>query len=105
MLARFLGVVCLFALGFMVAQADEIKGKVKKVDADKSVLTLTVDDKDQTFNVPKDAKVVALFGKKVKKAQLQDLPGGLGALKEGTSVTVTTEKKDNKDVVIQVKLD
>jgi Cu/Ag efflux protein CusF len=105
MLSRLFGVSCLLVLGIAVAGADEIRGKVKKVDAEKSTITITIDDKDQNFDVPKEARVVGLFGKKAKKAQQLDLPGGLAAIKEGANVTITTEKKDNKDVVSQVRVD
>ena len=105
MLRKLLAVVCLFALSFAVINADEIRGKVKKVDTGKNAITITTtDDKDQSFDVPKDAKIVGLFGKKAKKAQIEDLPGGLSALKEGASVTIFTEPKDGKQVVNQVKL-
>jgi Cu/Ag efflux protein CusF len=106
MLNRVLGAAaCLLALTFAVVSADEVKGRVKKVDSDKGTLTLTVNDKDQTFTIPKEAKIVGLFGKKIKKAQLLDIPGGLTGVKEGVEVTVTTDKKDNKDVVSQVKVE
>jgi len=85
--------------------AEEVKGKVKSVDAEKSTITITVDDKDQTLDVSKDVKVTHLVGKKEKKAESQDLPGGLGALTAGTAVTMTTEKKDDKDVVTAIKVD
>ncbi len=105
MFRRLFAAACVLALAVAFVQGDEVKGKVKKVDSDKNTVTLTVDDKDQTFDTTKDTKVVALYGKKLKKAQQQDVPGGLGAVKEGTAVTLTTEKKDSKDVVIQLKLD
>ena len=98
-------VLGLLALMVGAALADEVKGKIKKVDAEKNTLTITVNDKDQTFELTKEAKVVALYGKKLKKAQQQDVPGGLSSLKEGTAVTLTTEKKDAKEQVVQVKLD
>ena len=104
-MSRLLAVACLLVLGFAVVQGDEIKGKVKKVDSDKNTLTITVADKDQTFNVPKDAKIVALFGKKLKKAQLLDLPGGLSAVKVGAEVTVSTTTKGDVPLVTQVKLE
>jgi Cu/Ag efflux protein CusF len=103
--SRLFGVASLLVFGLAVASADDVRGKVKKVDADKGTITITVDDKDQTFDVPKEAKVVGIFGKKLKKAQQLDLPGGLAAIKEGANVTITTDKKDNKDVVSQVKVE
>jgi Cu/Ag efflux protein CusF len=105
MLRQCLAIISLFALSIVIVNADEVRGKVKKVDTGKNAITITnSDDKDQTFDVPKDAKIVGLFGKKLKKAQIEDLPGGLTAIKEGASVTVFTEPKDGKQVVSQVKL-
>ena len=85
-------------------RADTIPGKVKSVDAEKNTITLTVGDKDQTLSVPKDTKIFTLVGKG-KKAQPQDVTDGLKGVKEGQSVVVTTEKKDDKDVVTQIKVE
>jgi len=92
-------------LGLAIVQADEIRGKVKSTDADKSTITVTVDDKDQTLPVVKDAKIYRLVGKKIKKAQPEDVPGGLNGLASGTDVTLTTDKSDGKDVVKTVKVE
>ena len=76
--------------------ADEIRGKVKSVDADKATITVTAGDADQTLNVAGDAKVTGLFGKKLKKAVTQDVPGGLRGVQQGAEVSLTTEAKDGK---------
>lgn len=86
-------------------RAEEIKAKVKSVDADKSTITITVDDKDQTLDVAKDVKVTHMVGKNEKKSQSEDVAGGLGGLTAGTAVTLTTDKKDDKTVVTQIKVD
>jgi hypothetical protein len=86
-------------------RAAEIRGKVKTTDTDKGTVTVTVDDKDTTLSVAKDAKITQLVGKKPKKAQAQDVPGGLGGLAAGKDVTLTTEPKDGKDVVTQIKVE
>ena len=104
MLRKFSWAVAALFLGTGVVSADSIPGKVKSVDATKSTITVTVDDKDQTFTVAKDSKIFQLVGKG-KKAQPQDLADGLTGLKEGQTVVLTTEKKDDKDVVTQIKLD
>ena len=44
-------------------RAETISGKVKSVDPEKSTITLTVGDNDQTLNVPKDTKIFTLVGK------------------------------------------
>ena len=97
--------VLVVAVGAGRAKAEEIRGKAKNVDGDKGTITLTGGDADQTFNVAGDAKVVGLFGKKIKKASTGDLPGGLRGVKVGSEVTLTTDTKDAKSVVTQVKVE
>ncbi len=81
-----------------VAPATEIKGKIAKVNAEDHTLTVTADGKDETFQIDNEARFLALG----RKRQLQDLPGGLSGVKEGGDVTLTTEKKEGKDVVTKV---
>jgi hypothetical protein len=93
--------VCgVFALVVAVGclMAAEYKGKVKSVDADKNTITVTVDDKDKEFKVPADAKIVNAKGKDVKNGLKNEK-----AFKAGAAVTVTTEKKDGKEVVTEIK--
>ena len=59
--------VLMFSTGSLFA--DEVKGKLKSVDADKHTLTVTFIDKDQTFVLATDVKTVHLVGKKAKKAR------------------------------------
>ena len=76
--------------------ADVLKGKVKSVDEKK--ITVTIDEKDKTFDVSKDVKVVSVG----KKAKLTDVPGGIAAVKAGDEVTLTTEKKGEKETVTEI---
>jgi Cu/Ag efflux protein CusF len=94
MLRRLLctAVALLFVTGGLLAA--EVKGKVKSVDADKGTITVTVGEQDQTFTVAKDAKVSVGKVKDVK--DIKDL-------KVGANVTLTTEKKDGKEVVTGIK--
>jgi hypothetical protein len=105
MLRWLAGAVAVLVLGLAIVQADEIRGKVKSTDPDKNTITVTVDDKDQTLPVVKDAKIYRLVGKKIKKAQPENVPGGLSGLTSGTDVTLTTEKQDGKEVATQVKVE
>lgn len=79
--------------------AEEIKGKIKKVDADAMTVTVTTDDgRDQVVHVGKDTRVTGPNGK--------DLKSGIKShqLKEGTEVTVTTEMRGGKTVATGISL-
>jgi hypothetical protein len=93
-------VVALFVLsvGLVMAADKEAKGTIKKVDADKGTITVTVDGKDQDFMIGADAKIVDAAG--------ADLKDRLKAadLKAGAKVTVTCTTKDGKDVCTKVQL-
>jgi Cu/Ag efflux protein CusF len=92
-------------LGASKLSADEIKGKVTSIDPDKHTITLSVGDVDKTFDVATDAKVTGMYGKKLKKAVTQDVPGGLKGIKEGVDVTLMSAVKDGKAQVTEVKLE
>src|SRR5262249_26454196 len=95
-------------LGLSAANAEEVKGKVKGVNAAGSSLTLTVEGKDKVFAVSKDASFVSVTtapGKKGKPMEkVTPIDGGLGGVKIGNAVTVLTEKADNKEAVTSVKV-
>jgi hypothetical protein len=100
MVRRFVSVLCaVFALALLAGglRAEEYMGKIKKVDADKGLLTVTVKGEDKDFTVS-DAKLLGPAGKELKNGVKNK------AVKEGANVTVTTEKKGGKEVVTQVQL-
>ena len=74
--------------------ADEMKGKITKVDAEKKTVTVSVDGKDKDLKVGDDTKILNSEGK--------DLKDGLKSkdLHEGAEVTV--QAKD--DMVSEIKL-
>jgi hypothetical protein len=80
------------------ARADNIKCTIKAVGDNK--VTVTIDDKDKTFDLAKDAKIVAA----AKKNKTKDVPGGLTGLKVGSDATITTEKVDDKVVVTNIQV-
>lgn len=96
------------ALGLSAASAEELKGTIKKVSKEANRLTLTIDGKDRTLPVSKDASFVTVSSKKGKKGKPKEtvtpLDGGFGALKEGSAVTVLTEKAGEKDQITSVKV-
>jgi Cu/Ag efflux protein CusF len=98
MLRTLLCAVFSFLLVAGGLRADEYVGTIKKIDATTKTLTVTVDDKDKDFVIGDDTKIVSPKG--------TDLKGGLKSkqLKDGVNVSVTTEKKDDKEVVTFVRL-
>ena len=102
-----LRLICIRSGGLSAADSKEVKGKVKKVDADKSVIVIVVDGKDVEYAVAKDAKFTqAPAAKKSKKnATPSELTGGRKAVKEDAQVVLTTEAKDGKDVVTALKVE
>jgi hypothetical protein len=77
--------------------ADEIKGKITKLEEGK--ITLTVDGKEMTYTVDKKVKVQSINKKKTKT---KDVEGGFTSLKPKDEVTLTTEKKDDQEVVTKI---
>lgn len=77
-------------------QADEVKGKIKKVG--NHTLTVTVDGKDLEVQIGKDTKLLAPNGDALKDGLKNP------HLKEGTEVVAQVEKKDGKAVASEVKL-
>jgi hypothetical protein len=108
MLRKFVFAVLAFGVVTVGLLADEIAGKVKSVDTDKGVITITLpkDGGDKTFTVSKDTKIVKA-GKK-KADPTTDLPEGLKdklfTAEMPPRVTITYETKDGKDVVSEVKV-
>ena len=97
-------VVLVFASWVGSALAGDVTGKVKSIDVEKQTVTLEVNASDRVFSVPSEAKIVGSFGKKEKKATTEPIEGGLKGLKEGSDLTITTETRDDKEVVLQVKV-
>jgi hypothetical protein len=93
-----------------VCLADEVKGTVKKVD--KGKITVTVDGKDTTYIVQKDARILNSTTTKAKngkeREKVSEISGGLTAVKVGSTVSLKLEKEiigeDEKDVVTQLKV-
>jgi len=94
-------IVLLVAVFFMVCGtllAEEVQGKITKIDTDRSTLTLSVENQDRTLSIAKGS-VIQSLGKKKKP---EGVLGGLADLKKGDEATVTIEKKDGKEVVTRV---
>ena len=58
MLRKFLGTTAVATLVCVsVVMADDVKGKISKVDPDKKVITVTTDGKDTEYTVADDCKM------------------------------------------------
>ena len=97
-------VVLMLASLVGLVSAGDVTGKVKSVDVKKQTVTLEVNSAERVFSIPSEAKVVGSFGKKENKATTEPIEGGLKGLKEGSELTITTELRDAKEVVLQVKV-
>ncbi len=86
--------VLVFLLGLAApVLAEEVKGKIKSVDADKNQFVLTDKDaKDLTFKMDDNAKI-----------RLNDKDSKLNDLKEGDEITVTYEKKGDRMIASEVR--
>src|SRR5262245_6412324 len=105
---RSLGALCLSLILTGAAAGDEIRGQLKKVDAEKGVITLaggpalpgasieSVADKD--YSIPKTAKIIGPDGKEVKDGLKSP------TVKAGVAIALTREKIDGMSVIIQVKV-
>ena len=99
MLRAFAVAVVALALVVGGLLAEEIKGRLKSVDADKSTLTVTVDGKEREFKITDDTKILNPKGGEVKqrlRAKAFQNPGA--------NLIIKTDKKDGKEVVVEVKL-
>jgi hypothetical protein len=101
---QLLGGCAIVALMAGLAFADDITGKVKKVDTDKNTITVDLPTGDQkTFEVSKDADIYTIG--KGKKKPKEGIEGGLKGVKEDSSVTIGTIKKGDREIVISIKVE
>ncbi|CAN5545744.1 hypothetical protein BH11PLA2_BH11PLA2_25320 [soil metagenome] len=89
-----------------IANAAEIKGKVAKVDAEGNKLTITVDGKDTTYTVAKDASFTTVSTSPAKKPKkppvekVETIEKGLAGISAGANVTVLAEKETISSVKV-----
>jgi hypothetical protein len=95
---RSLTAMCLLLVFGLALLAAEYKGKVKSVDRDKNTITITIDDKDKTFNVSDEVKVTR--GEKEIKKKLKSK-----SFDSNPPVTLTTEGEGEKEVVKEIKIE
>jgi hypothetical protein len=84
--------------GFVLAQPPGIqKGKVKKIDFEKMIVTLTVDGKDQEFTLTEETRILGGEGKTLKE-RMKDI-------KEGSAVFFKPVSRGGKEAIMAMKLD
>lgn len=89
-----------------VSRAEEYKATVKKVDADKNSIVVTIGSDDKTFTVAKDAEIYTQAkGKKNKPGAKNPVDGGLSGVKEGAEVTLTTIKSGDNEIISSIKVE
>ncbi len=96
-------------LGVMTASgsAEEIQGVLKRIDKNKLAIVVTVEGKDKTLAVNKDASVVEVRSVALKNGktaeQLTSIETGIAGLSTGSKVTLLTESLDGKVAVTSIK--
>jgi len=104
MLRKLLGVFAIAGLMCVgVVMAEEIKGRIMKVDVDKKVLTVKDGDKEREIMV--DDKADLGKGKGGAERTLEQLAKQVDrAGDKGVNATITTERKKGKDVATKVEV-
>src|ERR1051325_5730873 len=74
------------------------KGKIKKIDADKSTLTISVDGKDQDLLVAAETKVMDAANKQIEN------PFKEKTFIVGAAVMFKAEQRDGKNVLVGVRI-
>ncbi|HEX3149797.1 MAG TPA: hypothetical protein VHR66_17100 [Gemmataceae bacterium] len=101
MLPRSILVVTVALLASSMASAETYGEKIKEVSAENNKITIPVDGKDREFDVDKmvEVKSQRRVGKRLTVTPVKD---GLKGVKAGSEATITTEKRDGKEVVTKI---
>jgi hypothetical protein len=106
MLNRILAATAAVVIFAGISRAEEHKATIKKVDAEKNSIVVTVAGDEKTFSVAKDAEIYTQQkGKKNKPGPKDPVSGGLSGLKDGSEVTLTTIKSGENEIVSAIKLE
>ena len=88
------------------ARCEEMSATIKKVDAEKNTVTVTIGGDEKTFPVAKDAEIYTQRKGPKNKPPIKDpVSGGLSGLKSGTDVTLTTIKSGEREIVSAIKVE
>ncbi|HEV2969277.1 MAG TPA: hypothetical protein VGY55_04745 [Pirellulales bacterium] len=80
-----------------------VLGKVAALDVEKLTIALTIDDKQQKFDLAKDCNVFKLFGNG-PRAHFDLAPGGLSDVAVGMEVTLNLDTRDGKEQVAYIQV-
>ena len=106
MLRRLLAILVVSGFLASAALADDFKATIKKIDTEKSTITLLVNGDEKTLPVSKDADIYSVGkGKKNKPGPKEPVSGGLSGLKTDMEVSVTTLKTGGGEVVGAIKVE
>jgi hypothetical protein len=103
MFRRLVAAVCVSLVFGIVAIAAEMKGRIVKVDAPNHKITVSIDDKQQEFTLSDNARIYGPKGP-LKDGLKHKVFQSQKALKNGIPATLTTEKKNDAEVVTEIKL-
>ncbi|MFL5342146.1 MAG: hypothetical protein ACJ8F7_18525 [Gemmataceae bacterium] len=106
MLRRVLATLAVCGFFAAAALAEDYKGTLKKIDAEKSTITVLVNGEEKTLPVSKDAEIYSQGkGKKKKPGPKEVINGGLSGLKSDMEVTVSTIRTGSREVVGSIKVE
>jgi Cu/Ag efflux protein CusF len=91
-------VVLAVAAATVQAQDGPQRGKVKKVDAAKGVITITADGKDQDYAVTDDTRIMDASNRPAKDGLKNE------GFKEGAAVMFKAASKDGKPILVGLRL-
>src|SRR5262245_45616036 len=94
----WLAAALVLGAGAVQAQDSPQRGRVKKVDAAKGVITITADGKDQDYTVTDDTRVMDASNRPAKDGLKNE------GFKEGAAVMFKAASKDGKPVLVGLKL-
>jgi len=86
------------------ARADDVVGKVTAVDPLARTLSVKVDANETKYELTPDCKVYLKTGAG-KRVAYNEVKDGLKKLRVGSTVTLSTDFQDGKDVATRIKVE
>jgi len=89
------GLALLLCTASLQAQEGSRRGKIKKIDLERRILSLAVDGKDEEFQLVEDTQVLGASGKNLRER--------LQGIKEGAEIFFKATKRDGHSIVVALK--